>query len=121
MSALLDSLAAGFDGDASRRAALDAALRDGLPGPRAESWKYTPLRALERRAFVQTAEPVAIDPALLAGIPAPRLVFVNGRLDPALGDVSALPPTVRMQSLAQALADPEPRSANFMQRRFERA
>jgi len=121
MSALLDSLAAGFDGDASRRAALDAALRDGLPGPRAERWKYTPLRALERRAFVQAAEPVAIDPALLAGIPAPRLVFVNGRLDPALGDVSALPPTVRMQSLAQALGDPDPRSANFMQRRFERA
>jgi Fe-S cluster assembly protein SufD len=121
MSALLDSLAAGFEGDGTRRAALDAALRDGLPGPRTESWKYTPLRALERRAFVHAAEPVAIDPALLAAIPAPRLVFVNGRLDPALGDVSALPPTVRMQSLAQALADPDPRSANFMQRRFERA
>jgi Fe-S cluster assembly protein SufD len=120
MSALLESLAAGFEGDGARRAALDAALRDGLPGPRTESWKYTSLRALERRAFAAAA-PVAVDPALLAAIPSPRLVFVNGRLDPALGDVSALPPTVRLQSLAQALADPDPRSANFMQRRFERA
>ncbi len=51
MSALLDSLAATFEGDAGRRAALDAVLRDGLPGPRSEAWKYTPLRALERRAF----------------------------------------------------------------------
>ena len=49
MSTLLESLAAGFDGDAARRAALDALLRDGLPGPRTEAWKYTPLRALERR------------------------------------------------------------------------
>ncbi|MGO1893516.1 MAG: Fe-S cluster assembly protein SufD, partial [Luteimonas sp.] len=51
MSALLDSLASGFEGDAARRTALDEALGDGLPGPRSEAWKYTPLRALERREF----------------------------------------------------------------------
>ena len=28
----------------SRRAARDALLRDGLPAPRSEAWKYTPLR-----------------------------------------------------------------------------
>ena len=48
MSALLDSFSAAFDGLAqraaaglgeSRRAALDAALRDDLPGPRSEAWK----------------------------------------------------------------------------------
>ena len=39
MSALLDSLAAGFSGDAARRAVLDEALRDGLPPPRNEAWK----------------------------------------------------------------------------------
>ena len=82
MSALLDSLAAGFDGDAVRRAPLDDALRDGLPGPRTEAWKYTPLRALERRSFA-VAEQVAIDPAALAAIPTPRAVFVNGRFDAA--------------------------------------
>ncbi|KLJ01031.1 Fe-S cluster assembly protein SufD [Luteimonas sp. FCS-9] len=85
MSALLDSLAAGFDGDAARRPALDAALAGGLPGPRSESWKYTSLRALERRSFATPGD-VAIDPALVAGIPAPRLVFVNGRAAPALSD-----------------------------------
>ena len=51
MSVLLDSLAAGFDGDEARRAPLDEALRDGLPHARVEAWKYTPLRALERRSF----------------------------------------------------------------------
>ena len=47
MAVLLDSLAQGFKGDASQRAALDEALRDGLPGARSEAWKYTSLRALE--------------------------------------------------------------------------
>ena len=105
MSALLDSLAAGFDGDDARRAALDDALRDGLPGARSERWKYTSLRALERRTFANAAEPVAIDPALLAAIPAPRMVFVNGRFDATLSDLSALPATVALQTLPQALAE----------------
>ncbi|WP_149194925.1 Fe-S cluster assembly protein SufD [Luteimonas suaedae] len=91
MSLLLDSLAAGFDGDARRRAALDAALRDGLPGPRSEAWKYTPLRALERRAFAAAETVPDIDPALLAGIPSPRLVFVNGRHAEMLSELDALP------------------------------
>jgi Fe-S cluster assembly protein SufD len=122
MSALLDSLAAGFDGDASRRNALDAALRDGLPHARSEAWKYTPLRALERRSFSplprQSAE---IDPALLAGIPAPRMVFVNGRFEAARSDLSGLPDGASLQPLAQALRDPDPRASNFLQRRYERA
>ena len=92
MSALLDSLASGFDGDAARREALDAALRDGLPLVRSEAWKYTPLRALDRRSFVP-ATAAAFDSALLEGIPAPRMVFVNGRFDAAHSDLSGLPPT----------------------------
>ncbi len=90
MSALLQSLASGFEGDAGRRAALDAALEDGLPGPRSEAWKYTPLRALERREFAGSDAVAEIDPALLADIPAPRLVFVNGRHAPALSDQAGL-------------------------------
>ena len=94
MADLLDSLAAGFDEDAGwRRESLDAALRDGLPLVRSEAWKYTSLRALERRAFAAAGDQSlsAIDPALLAGIPAPRMVFVNGRLDDTRSDVAALP------------------------------
>src|SRR5690606_21732312 len=67
MAALLDSLAAGLEGDNTRKAALDAIVSDGLPGPRSEAWKYTPLRALERRAFAPVEAGVAaFDPALIA-------------------------------------------------------
>ena len=90
MSALLQSLASGFEDDAGRRAALEAVLQDGLPGPRSEAWKYTPLRALERREFATSDAVADIDPALLADIPVPRLVFVNGRHAPALSDTVGL-------------------------------
>jgi Fe-S cluster assembly protein SufD len=97
MSALLDSLASGFNGDDSRKAALDATERGGLPGPRSEAWKYTPLRALERRAFAPVdAAVAAFDPALLADIPAPRLVFVNGVHDPVHSDLGTLPEGVKL-------------------------
>src|SRR3546814_2862902 len=60
--------------------------------PRSEAWKYTPLRALERRAFAPVEAAVAaFDPALIADIPAPRLVFVNGVHDAAHSDADALP------------------------------
>ena len=94
---------AGFAGDPARRSLLDAALRDGLPGPRSERWKYTSLRALERRSFgVATATP-AIEPDLLADIPAPRLVFVNGQVDPALSRLDTLPAGLSLEAGADAL------------------
>ena len=118
MSALLESLAAGFDGDADRRAQLDALLQDGLPA-RAEAWKYTSLRALERRRF-GVAQAVAVDPALLADIPAPRLVFVNGRFDAALSDLSGLPAGVDVQPLSRLLDGDDARAVNFLARRYTR-
>jgi Fe-S cluster assembly protein SufD len=103
MGELLRSLAAGFEGDPQRRALLDAALRDGLPGLRSEAWKYTPLRALERRSFaVAGRSATQVDPVLLAGIPAPRLVFVNGCHVPALDDLAGLPQGVALRGLADA-------------------
>ena len=133
MSALLDSFAAAFDGlaqrdaaglGAHRREALDAALRDGLPGPRSEAWKYTPLRALERRAFVP-ATPAAIGAgaldAALAHIPFPRMVFVDGRHDAARSDVASLPTGIDAQPLSQVLLTDKPRDANFLGRRYEGA
>ncbi|MUV15587.1 Fe-S cluster assembly protein SufD [Noviluteimonas gilva] len=103
MSALLESLARGFEGDDARRATLDAALRDGLPKPRSEAWKYTSLRALERREFAP-AQAGAIDPALLAGIDGPRLVFVNGVFDAGLSSRDALPNGVTLE--AGSIAEP---------------
>jgi Fe-S cluster assembly protein SufD len=130
MSALLDSLAATFDGlvqpeaaglGEHRRAALNTAMRDDLPGPRSETWKYTSLRALERRAFVPAAA-VSVDEnvldAHLASIPTPRMVFIDGRVDSAYSDVSALPAGVEVLPLSRVLRELEPRDANFMLRRY---
>jgi len=103
MSALLDSLTSDFAGDPPRRAQLDAIVRDGLPGPRSEAWKYTPLRALERRTFARAeANEIDIDAAMLEGIPAPRLVFINGRHAPAHSDLSALPAGMSLLAGARA-------------------
>ena len=131
MSALLDSFAAAFDSlaqreaaglGAHRREALDAALRDGLPGPRSEAWKYTSLRALERRAFVPATAVVSLDESMLdtrlAQIPTPRMVFVDGRVDTGRSDVSALPASVEAVPLSWVLRNMEPRDANFLQRRY---
>ncbi|MEL1263688.1 Fe-S cluster assembly protein SufD [Pseudoxanthomonas putridarboris] len=119
MNILLDSLASTFHGDAARRAVLDEALRDGLPGPRTEAWKYTSLRQLERRSFGPVETVPAIDPLLLADIPGPRAVFVNGRYSVALSLTTDLPDGVSLQLLSEALAEGGD-AARFLQRRFER-
>ncbi|HEX5694197.1 MAG TPA: Fe-S cluster assembly protein SufD [Arenimonas sp.] len=131
MSALLDSFREGFQalpasvvdaqglGDA-RRSAMAAALADGLPGARVEAWKYTSLRALSARGFVGGSA-VAVDPALLAHIPAPRLVFVNGRFDPGASQLDGLPDGVELRPLSQALAGDDPRAVSVLGRRFDRA
>jgi Fe-S cluster assembly protein SufD len=131
MSALLDSFASAFEAlpapDAgglgeTRRDALASALRDGLPGTRSERWKYTPLRAFERRVFVPAgSQPAVLDAAAVAGIPAPRLVFANGRFDAAHSDLSGLPAGVSLQPLSQLLAQDGEREVNFLARRFDRA
>lgn len=120
MSALLDSLAAGFHGDVNQRAVLESAMRDGLPHARAEAWKYTSLRALERRSFVPaTQTAITLDPALLAGVPAPRLVFVNGRFDAMQSDTAQLPDGVELVPLSQHLAAGDARVASLLERRFD--
>ena len=119
MSALLESLADGFQGDPSRRTTLDEALRDGLPSPRSEAWKYTSLRALERRRFAAVESAPAIDMQLLDGIPSPRIVLVNGRYSPALSIRDDLPAGTSLQLLSEVLAG-ENDSARFLARRFER-
>lgn len=132
MSALLDSMKAAFDASQAvdavglhdaRRYALAAALRDGLPGPRAEAWKYTSLRALERRRFEPSTVCLLDDAttALASAVPAPRLVFVNGRLTPPLCDLSGLPEGVSLQPLSQALVEAEPRELSFLARRYDAA
>ncbi|WP_406848345.1 Fe-S cluster assembly protein SufD [Xanthomonas citri] len=119
MSALLDSLARGFSGSDARRAELDAALQTGLPGPRAEAWKYTSLRQLERRSF-QPAPlvPTLVDAAALDDIPSPRLVLVNGRPSEALSDLSTLPEGVQLDTLSASLAASD-QAQQLLGRRFD--
>lgn len=132
MSALADSFRREFEalpaplvdaqglGD-TRRASLAAALADGLPAGRVEAWKYTSLRALANRAFVSAPEATPIDAALLDAVPAPRLVFVNGRFDAGLSRLDALPEGVELRPLSQALAGDDPRAVAVLARRYERA
>ncbi len=117
MSALLDSLAAAFDGDAARRTVLDDALAAGLPTQRDEAWKYTSLRALERRSFATVQTTPTVDAQLIAHVPSPRLVFANGRYIEALSDLSGLADGINVQRLAQALAEGGD-AARFLARRF---
>ncbi|HEV2607333.1 MAG TPA: Fe-S cluster assembly protein SufD [Xanthomonadaceae bacterium] len=125
--ALLDSLKAGFDAlpstpDDARRDAFAAALADGVPTPCAERWKYTSLRALERRSFAASASLLSpVDAVLLADVPAPRLVFVNGRFDASLSDISKLPEGITLRPLAHALVDGDAHETSFLARRFSRA
>lgn len=131
MSALLASLKAGFEAlpaarvdalglGASRRAALADALAAGLPHGRVEAWKYTNLRALANRAFAPAA-PAPVDAAVVEGIAAPRLVFVNGTFDAALSDLSGLPEGVELRPFSQVLAGDDVRAASVLGRRFDRA
>ncbi|MES2857630.1 MAG: Fe-S cluster assembly protein SufD [Pseudomonadota bacterium] len=120
MSALLDSLAAGFSGSAAQRETLDALLRDGLPHARVEAWKYTPLRALERRSFAH-GDAVSVDDSLLDGIGSPRIVFVNGRFDAGLSALEAMPAGVSLQPLSRLLSKADPRATSFLDRRYERS
>ena len=130
MSTLLDSFAATLNElplrdaaglAATRRAALDAALRDGLPHARSEVWKYTPLRSLERRSFaVAASTPPTFNPRLLDGIPSPRLVFVNGRVDHAASDLLGLPTGISLRPLSDVLQNEPSQSSVFLTRSFDR-
>jgi len=73
-----------------RKAAWTAFSRKGLPNRRVESWHYTDLTPV-------------LPPAL--GL---RLVTLDGVFRPDLSDLAALPESVKVQSLSEALAQGEP-------------
>jgi Fe-S cluster assembly protein SufD len=69
-----------------RAAALERLVAAGLPTPRDDAWKDTNLRLLGRRDLSPAPpRPLATDAlAELPAIAGPRLVFVDGRFQPAL-------------------------------------
>ena len=86
----------------SRREALEALLRSGLPTRHCEDWKYTSLRLLDAFGFSTTAPsaPLTADALRQAGAllaeGSLRLVFVDGRFDAGLSRLDGLPPGVRL-------------------------
>jgi len=100
--------------DVARRDAMQAFVAAGLPTTRNELWKYTALRALERRGFGacdDDAATRAIDESVLAfpGVAGPRLVFVNGAFRADLSRLQDLPEGLSLKPLSRALAEqPEP-------------
>ena len=80
----------------------------GYPTSRDEDWRFTPVAPIARAGFgpaapaVVTAE--ALAPFSFGHAEWPRLVFVNGRFDPSLSTVGALPAGIAVTSLAEALA-----------------
>jgi Fe-S cluster assembly protein SufD len=82
----------------------------GLPTPRNESWRRTDLKPLLAGGFAAADENAAaafdVLPSVMPG--SPRLVFVDGRLRPALSALGDLPDGVEVASLASLLdTDPE--------------
>jgi Fe-S cluster assembly protein SufD len=94
--------------------------RAGLPTRRNEAWHYTDLRAMMRDVVPWARRPDAASVkgtmARLAAVlaaDAVRLVLIDGFFIPEASDLDALPPGVRVSSLAAVLAGAR---ADFVQR-----
>lgn len=92
--------------DGMRRDAIQRFAEAGFPTTRVEDWHFTNIDRLARTAFqpADTADASAadIEPALLSGVDAYRLVFVNGVFAPGLSLTDGLSAGVTLTTLAQA-------------------
>jgi len=114
LSAFADLERQGLGGPAwlsqRRREAIARFGELGLPTPRDEDWKYTPLAPITATTFDVALESDGHEPSEEAIAPfcvgAPswsRLVFVNGRFSAKLSALRPLPGGVRVGSLGEAL------------------
>lgn len=94
-----------------RRQQAVARFRElGFPSPREEDWRHTNVAPIATARFAPFSDEIfeQLDPAALESF-APgdetwtRLVFVNGRFSSKLSSRGALPSSVRVTSLAEAL------------------
>lgn len=100
-------------GEAFRERAIEHFARTGFPTRRTEEWKYTDLRRLGDTDFT-APEAVAAGEVTAAQIapfvdegPGPVAVFVEGRLAPALSDLSNLPKGLSIGSFADEAGTPD--------------
>ena len=90
-----------------RRHAAERFRATGFPNRRQEAWRFTPIAPVAETEFTLRRGDGDVDHALLdhlAFAESHRLVFVDGRLAPALSSVGDLPAGVLAGSLAEALA-----------------
>lgn len=94
-----------------KRAAANSFGAQGFPSTKREEWKYTsvePITSVPFRRANRAAREVSGEELYYASFVDAaynRLVFVNGFLSPELSLLRALPPAVRIASLAQVLAE----------------
>jgi len=92
-----------------REEALERFAQLGIPTNDLEAWKYTNIAKIIDRPYtlslapeVPTVEPSDIQPFTIDAMDAHRVVLVNGRVDPSLSDIDALPDGVVVSSLSEA-------------------
>jgi len=92
----------------ARQAELKAFAQDGFPHTRMEDWKYTSLKAVEKRHFEISDEPADITEAQLQpympdDLDTYRLVIVDGHFSARLSTLDDLPDGVQIGSFAAFL------------------
>jgi Fe-S cluster assembly protein SufD len=96
----------------ARRQALERFSALGFPTTRDEEWRFTSVAPIAETPFVLAANGASalhaqdLELLRLPGVAAATLVFANGRYVPALSDIGRLPDGVRVDNLAQAIANP---------------
>ena len=91
----------------ARQAAFARFLDRGFPTTREEEWRFTsvaPVAALTYARPSGSADRAAVEPFLFDGAVPHQIVLVNGRFEPALSRLDALPPGVLVQPLAEVVA-----------------
>ena len=100
--------------EAQRMQARARVETQGIPGTKAENWRYTSLTRLLAQGFVPIAESLTavqredLEDLLIPGLESYRVLMVNGRFMPGLSDLHDLPAGVRIAGLAALLkSDPD--------------
>ena len=88
-----------------RQDALDVFQTTGLPDRKTEAWKYTNLNKLSKVGFAPALPVQKIDtlPVPLLSVDGYRIVFLNGRFQPALSLLQSLPEGVIIESLGATI------------------
>ena len=88
-----------------RKDGIDVFQKTGLPGRKTEAWKYTNLNKLAKIGFALAAPTPQIDTlsAPTLDFEGFRIVFINGRFQPALSQLVGLPEGIEIESLFEKI------------------